>query len=444
MQAFLALECGERLQWQRKGEPGVEHIREQLEQLRKRIAKIDRKYAEAPPRSEPELPPLSLEPIRYDTERYLDGEEVSTEHGCHWELERMWARHRRHGSMDISTLQELPPDLLDVLSKGEAPACPPARWAFLDTETTGLAGGTGTHAFLVGVGRITAAGFHLRQFFMRDYAEEASLLHRLAEYLAEFDVLVTYNGKTYDVPLLETRFLMARQRTPFSRLAHVDLLHGARRLWKLRYESCKLTWLENQVLGVEREGDLPGEMIPLVYFDYLRNRQAEKLVPILHHNAIDILTLACLAAIVPWAFRSPQEAPLYHGAEMVGLGRWLRQAEQWEDAVALFRRAVASRMSDELLFRTLWDLALLEKKLGRQDAAVKVLADLAASPNPYRGAALEELAKHYERHEKNLAMALEMTEAALNLNESEALRKREARLRSRLARRAGGRQKPLL
>src|SRR5262249_11202186 len=161
----------------------------------------------------------------------------------------------------------------------------------------------------------------VRQFFMRDYGEEASLLRALHEHLEQFDVLVTYNGKAYDQPLLETRYRMARARVPFSRLGHLDLLHGARRLWKLRFDSCRLVELENQILGVEREGDLPGEMIPYVYFEYLRTREAFRLVPILHHNAIDILTLACLTAIVPLAFSDPESAPIRHGAEMLGLAR---------------------------------------------------------------------------------------------------------------------------
>src|SRR5208282_5522705 len=112
----------------------------------------------------------------------------------------------------------------------------------------------------------------------------------------------------------------------FGRMEHLDLLFGARRLWKLRLESCRLAELENQILGVERQGDLPGEMIPYCYFEYLRTQQAFKLVPILHHNAIDILSLACLTAIVPFAFRSPGTAELLHGADWIGLARWLCQA----------------------------------------------------------------------------------------------------------------------
>ena len=370
-------------------------------------------------------------------EEYLSGEEVRTPLGVHFETERIWERHRRHGHLDLSALNDLPHDLLDALSGGTTPAAPPERWAFLDTETTGLAGGAGTYAFLIGVGRITPEGFRLRQFFMREPAEEASLLLRLSEHLSEFDTLVTYNGRTYDQPLLETRFRMARSRPPFARLEHLDLLFGARRLWKLRFDSCRLVELENQILGVEREGDLPGEMIPYVYFDYLRTKEVWRVVPILHHNAIDILTLACLTAIVPWAFRDPENAPLAHGAEMVGLARWLVAAEQPEKALVLFRRAVEKGLRDELLFRTLWDIARLEKKLGRDHAAVAVFSDLAACKNPFRAPALEELAKHYEHRERNYAMALEVTITALALAAaSESLLRRRARLEKRLAKKA--------
>ena len=132
--------------------------------------------------------------------------------------------------MDISSLIELPDDLLDSLSGGTILRSHPKRWAFLDTETTGLAGGAGTYAFLIGVGSIDEEGFRVRQFFMRDFGDEPSLLAGLTEHLSRFDVLITYNGKTYDVPLLETRYRMARARPPFARLAHLDLLHGARPL----------------------------------------------------------------------------------------------------------------------------------------------------------------------------------------------------------------------
>ncbi len=404
-------------------------FQEQLAHLRKRIARIDKKYAT--PQRKP--PVTNRQPLAFP-EDWLHGEEVVTEHGAHYETERLYERQRRHGSVGIVDLEDLSRDLLDPISNGQIRGIPPDKWCFLDTETTGLAGGSGTYAFLVGVGRITPQGFRVRQFFMRDFGEEASQLSALNEHLKQFQVMITYNGRTYDQPLLETRFRMVRQRPPFSSMEHLDLLFGARRLWNLRFDSCRLVELENQILGVERQGDLPGEMIPYVYFEYVRTHEIFRLMPVFHHNAIDILTLACLTAIVPRAFHASEQAELSHGAEMIGLARWWRQAEQHENALSLFRQAIEKNLSDELLFRTLWDIAALEKKLGREHAALGVLTDLAASHNPWRAAAYVELAKYYERRERNYALALEMTRSAQELEPSEALMRRAARLEKR----AGG------
>jgi len=409
----------------------MEDIQQQLAALRQRIARVDRKWSQPAPVPAPVTP----DRIRGEfIDELLSGEVVTTPCGRHFETEKLWENHRRHGSVYISDLGELPEDLLDPLSDGAIARTHPTRWAFLDTETTGLAGGTGTYAFLIGVGSLDAQGFRLRQFFMRDYGEEASVLHRLSEHLAQFDVLITYNGKSYDQPLLETRFRMARARHPFDRMQHLDLLFGARRLWKLRLESCRLVDLESRILGFERQGDLPGEMIPYVYFDFLRSQRAFRVVPIFHHNAIDILTLACLTAIVPLAFRSPETAALRHGADYIGLARWLEQAGRGEESLRLYRRAVEMGLPDDLLFRTLWDIGAIERRQGRHDAALAVASELAASRNPFRVRALEQLAKHYEHREKNYAMALEMTLQALGFEDTPEIRRREQRLRERLER----------
>ena len=404
-------------------------FQDQLASLRRRIAKIDKKYADPKrrPVPEPARPPIPT------PEDYLHGNDVETEHGRHFETEKLYERHRRHGSIGIADLEDMPADLLDPISNGLIAKVPASKWCFLDTETTGLAGGSGTYAFLVGVGRITPEGFRVRQFFMRDFGEEASQLSALHEHLKNFEVLITYNGRTYDQPLLETRFRMVRQRPPFAALEHLDLLFGARRLWNLRFDSCRLVDLENQILGVERQGDLPGELIPYVYFEYLRRHEIFRLLPIFHHNATDILTLACLTAIVPRAFQAPGQAEFGHGAEMVGLARWWRQAEQHDKALTLFRQALHRNLPDDLLFRTMWDVAALEKKLGRHHAALPVLTDLAASSNPWRAAAFVELAKHYEHRERNYAMALEMTRSALDVEPSDAIRRRATRLEKRIA-----------
>jgi tetratricopeptide (TPR) repeat protein len=220
-------------------------------------------------------------------------------------------------------------------------------------------------------------------------------------------------------------------RAPFSRIPHLDLLHGARRLWRLRLDSCKLVDLESRILGHERQGDVPGELIPQLYFDYLRGRGPAPIEPVFEHNALDIISLACLTGVVPWAFRDPSQPPVHHGAECVSLGRWLRQSGKLEEALGLFRRGVNGNLPDDLLFRTLWDIAALEKKLGRYDAALAVYTDLAQARNAYRALALEELAKYYEHRERNFAMALELTLEALRYDNTAALQKRAGRLRRR-------------
>lgn len=404
-------------------------LQEQLQALRERVARVNQRFSEKY-KTEENVSADAPDPHEHG----LSGQQVDTEHGSHWESEMFYASHRRHGSADVGALSDLPPDLLNAISEGAAPAVPPSEWAFLDTETTGLAGGTGTCAFLVGVGRITPEGFRVRQFFMRDYGEEASLLAALSEHLAPFRVLITYNGRTFDQPLLETRYRMNRSRPPFARMDHhVDLLYGARRLWKLRFESCRLVELETRVLGYERIGDVPGSMIPALYFDYIRTRRAGPLQPVFEHNALDILTLACLTGIVPQVFQNPSEAPLLrHGAEILGMARWVLQTGEPAEARALFERAVNSGLPDPLLFRTLWEMAGLDRKLGDHEKALAGLTDLAGSPNPYRIRALEELAKHAEHRGKNPARALEWTRAALEHEDSPDLRRREQRLLRKL------------
>ena len=288
----------------------------------------------------------------------------------------------------------------------------------------------------MGVGRITREGFRVRQFFMRDHGEEASVLDALSRHLQPFRVMITYNGRAFDQPLLEARYRWNRVPPPFAGMQHLDLLHGARRLWKLRFESCRLVDLESQVLGVEREGDIPGALIPYVYFEYQRTGRATRLLPVFEHNAFDILSLACLTGIVPEAFlNASQDAAhrkLRHGSEMAGLARWLHAAGDLEGARTLLRRAIDTkadaRLPDELLFRALWDLGQLERKLDAREAALAIWEDLACAPNPFQVRAIAELAKHYEHRAKDREKALEWTRAARALEDSPELARREARL----------------
>ena len=334
--------------------------------------------------SGPELRPRrhAPRPPRQAIEELLSGEVVRTPLGGHFETERVWERHRRHGSVGIADLNRSAARFAGFAFGGRHSPRASSKVGLPRYGNHGL--GAGACAFLVGVGSIDASGFRLRQFFLRDYGEEPSLLWRLAEYLAQFDALITYNGRTFDQPLLEGAISASRAcRTPSTRLPHLDMLFGARRLWKLRLDSLPPDGSGKRILGVERQGDLPGDLIPYYYFEFQRTHQAFRLVPIFHHNALDILSLACLTAIVPVAFRSPHDAGFQHGADLIGLARWLRDAGRDAEALGLLRRAVEMGLPDPLLFRTLWDIAAEERRRG----AVGSLAALERSRggrNPYQ------------------------------------------------------------
>ncbi len=399
--------------------------------LRRRIERIEGGRMEPTPAAVAEDPEWAKDepPDHYDAEQCLDGQVLENPHGKYFLHERFYPNHKLHGSFEISRLGDMPGKWLSGISKGDIAAHDPSRWVFLDTETTGLSGGTGTCAFLIGVGTIEPDGFRVRLFFMRDYDEEAAMLYALAEFLQWYDVLVTYNGKSYDAPLIETRYALRRQRNPLDRLQHLDLLHGARSLWKLRLESCRLMKLEYEILGLERQGDLPGELIPYYYFDYLRTKQAFKLVPLFHHNVMDIVSLACLTGVVLPSFSDPEQAALAHGADLLGLARWLRRAGDHATAATLYRKAIHAGMADQEMFAALWESAMTEKKRGRHDEKLALLLDLAQARNPYQMQAAAEAAKHFERVEKDFGRALEYARQAADA-------KRIARLERRLARAA--------
>ena len=221
--------------------------------------------------------------------------------------------------------------------------CDPEQWLFLDTETTGLAGGTGTYPFLIGIAWWDAGGLEVEQFFMREHSEELSVLVALAERMAERRVLVTFNGKSFDWPLLETRFNMTRKiRVPSPR-AHLDFLHPARNLWRLRLGSARLPQLEKHVLGWNRGADIMSEFIPQIYFDYLRGGSPDPLVPIFHHNQMDLRGLAGLASRVLAVLGDPECGQ--DALELFGVSRICERRGESARARVLYERSIAAELA---------------------------------------------------------------------------------------------------
>lgn len=255
--------------------------------------------------------------------------------------ESCWVREERFQLADF-------PGLLtarDVHRLGlDFPGFDARRALFLDTETTGLRG-AGTVAFLLGLGWIEGEEFVLRQLLMRDYGEEPPLLEAFADLLPGFTAIVSFNGKSFDVPLLRDRFLMARLRHRWRELPHLDLLHAARRTWKLRLGSCTLGVVERAALGVEREGDLPGSEVPERYFQFLKCGEMALLEDVLRHNAQDVRTLARLLARLAQIYAEPerQESLL----DVFSVGRALERAGEGEAARRCFRVASVAALSEQ-------------------------------------------------------------------------------------------------
>jgi uncharacterized protein YprB with RNaseH-like and TPR domain len=294
----------------------------------------------------------------------------------------------------------------------------PSKWLFLDTETTGLAGGTGTYAFLIGLAWWDAGALQVEQLFMRDFTEEYSLLHELAARVAERPVLVTFNGKTFDWPLLDSRFTMTRTiRTP--RLAaHLDLLHPARALWKLRLGSVRLVELERHVLdmprlGWHREDDIASSLIPQYYFDYLHGGSADPLVSVMRHNQMDLRGLAALFGKINTLLAS-QEADRdgVDSLDLFGLSRFFERRGDSDRAQVACSQALDLGLPAEFRPRAHRELALLAKRRGDHTAAAALWLELAADPRD-GVLACEQLAIHYERRAKDPTRATEFARLGL-------------------------------
>ena len=399
-----------------------------IDALRRRMQLQGQRPASGPPapKSAGRVPPTSA------LGQGIEGTEQVTSLGKFFLQEHFYPNVRSHGSVQIGRLQNLPCDAMHDIGGEHMRSTDAKRWVFLDTETTGLAGGTGTCAFLVGIGMIEDGGFRVQLYFMRDFDEEHAMLDALAQTLAQYDTVITFNGKAFDVPLLETRYRLKRLRNPFRSMDHVDLLHPARRLWKERLGSCRLTNLESHVLGVERQGDIPGALIPQCYFDYLRSGDASKLAAVFHHNVLDIVSLACINSVLLTVLAAPDRAGLRHGQDIRGLARWLSKLGKEGQALALYRTAIRSGLPRRDLFAALWETAQIERRAGRHDEQVQLLRDLARVSAMHRAAAFVELAKHYEHRLKDYALALKMTRNAQRHAPSEELCHRERRILRKL------------
>lgn len=317
---------------------------------------------------------------------------------------RCWCAQPAKYSPEHRALKLLMPEAPEVIAD-------PEQWLFLDTETTGLAGGSGTYAFLVGVAWWEGGGLEMEQFFLREHSEERSLLFALRERIAEHPVVVTFNGKSFDWPLLETRYRMSRKISVPTPRAHIDFLHPARNLWRLRLGSVRLSELERKVLGLDRGADLISGLIPQIYSDYLRGGPPERLVPVLNHNQMDLRGLAALAGRI-LSLLNDVENLGQDGSELFGVSRICDKRGEHIRAQSLYQKSIASFLPAETDRMARRSLARLAKRQGDFDMACELWRDaIGNSRHGYQ--AYEQLAMYYEHKSRDLDRAREIVEQAL-------------------------------
>jgi uncharacterized protein YprB with RNaseH-like and TPR domain len=380
----------------------------------------------------PDTGGLALDPAQ--AAEALGGSIIDAAHGHCIVIDRVWHTTDWHGRRAVGAFA---PTADSPLGLFDARAAGADDWArrvvFFDLETTGLSGGAGTLPFLAGCGWFEDEGFRVRQFFLASPSGERAMLEALGRIFEDASLLVTYNGRTFDVPLMEMRWAFHRSEAATDDLPHFDMLPSARRLWGRRAvtgaadkgrglaagdasdrASCSLSALEQSVLGFHRLADVPGFEIPTRYFHFLRTGDAAAIEGVLEHNRHDLLSLAGVMAHAMWVAREGPDV-CREPSEQFGLGRLFERAGQTDRAIRAFE--LAARDADrEIRVHALARLATLLGREERHDEAAAawqaVLDDGRRGRRPMSAIerrAAEALAIHHEHRARDLDAARRYT-----------------------------------
>ncbi|MFQ5825535.1 MAG: ribonuclease H-like domain-containing protein, partial [bacterium] len=355
-------------------------------------------------------PVSSLAPI----DKVIEGKYEDSPYGVYFCRYKKFPLDYFHGSVQISSYLDKSSRLLSLIGKSlEFDGVDLRKTIFVDTETTGLSGGSGICAFLVGVGYFTEEYFCLAQFFMNDFNEEKALLHQFNQFIKKNNILISFNGKCFDLPLLVSRNIYHQMKLPVTDILHLDLLFTVRRLWKHKLPDCTLGTVESLVLGNIRNGDISSYLIPELYFEYLRNKDVRPLKAIFYHNQQDILSLVALATKACQMFENPIEES--DGAkEILSMGKVYERLAKFKDSLELYNQFFekASERTDrrELLFQ----MAYNYKKIKNWSKAASIWKQCVSNHN-FHPIPFIELAKYFEHKEKNYSKALAIVERALKV-----------------------------
>jgi uncharacterized protein YprB with RNaseH-like and TPR domain len=395
-------------------------IREQLEKIEQRSSRQPPTRAGLPERARP--PRL---------DEVLHGREVTTPLGTCYEVKSAYRETFRHGDYRIGAFRDVDMEALSLFCGGVDGLDVRAEdFLFMDLETTGLSLGTGTYGFLVGLGYFREGAYHIHQLFLRDFSEEPALLNHAQQIMAPFRHLVTFNGKTFDIPLLEARFSMCSQPETLRKMVSWDLLYPARRLWYDRLEDCRLNTIERERLGVAREGqDIAGEQIPRAYFRYVHDGDARDMDRIVYHNAMDVLTMTALAIHIDESLREKDPAR----TNLFSVGRYYEKKGIQGAGAEFFEAASCLGSSHREKDRALFHLARQHRRDGRFEDAVRIWKGLVEREGHGILECCVEIAKHLEHRTREYDEAIDLVLHALERVGPEEGRVRED-LEKRLSR----------
>lgn len=399
-----------------------------IAELRQRMKRIEARTQ--PPATSPESPPRNTDtaeapPRTPSVDTALPGEVIDTAMGEVWCHQPHFDAGHHHGDVPIHTFLTTGHGLATLCRDARIADLSPEGALFIDTETTGLSGGTGTLPFLIGVAWFTASRtFVVEQIFCRDPSEEPAQLERLRHHMARATHLVSFNGRAFDLPLINTRCILNRAPNPGVKLPHVDLLHVARRIFSRRLANRSLNNLEDVILGFRRQGDIPGAQIPAVYAHYLRTGEAADMVRVFEHNALDLIALAALGGVLENMYNDPEAVA--HAADNLGLAQSAFHAGHSARGFAHLHRAEVADDADER--QVAWHLlARQARRSGDADTAHQVWQNLVAR-YPDDAAAHLALAKDFEHRLKDYAQAIVHARSAQEAEGEEASERRLARL----------------
>ncbi|MDP6965828.1 MAG: ribonuclease H-like domain-containing protein [Candidatus Marinimicrobia bacterium] len=357
-------------------------------------------------------PDDSFSRARRAMHEFVNGEYVNTHFGDVFIAKVRYPKDSAHGNVPLLSLSEISDRWLSRWGKFPQPSRFDWRKTiFVDTETSGLAGGGGTIPFLIGIGYFYRNQFRIEQFFADSHAVEEGMLELVIEFVRPFDTVVTFNGKTFDIPLLETRYILKRKQSPFTVLNHLDLLHPSRQMWGLTLEDCKLQTLERKILGFRRDDDLPGEEVPYAYFNYIRRGNPDPLYKVFRHNADDIASLAAILFRLWEAIKASEDeqTPQIHFSR----GKILNRLGEKRRAVESFKRAREGVLSSSGKLQVSSHLSMLHKSEGRWRDAEALWLEMIEEPAPFHLLPYVELAKYYEHKTKDMRRAKKIVESCL-------------------------------